>query len=566
MNPVEIALVRTYWSTVSNAVDPITIADELYQIGCLNRHQKHSIYELTSECVERSDIWKHLFILIREKSTIGHFLRALHRSEYTELAIDIAHSWRQKYEGPKQLCNRTNCDSNQRFAQRLFMSFKINTHNNIFSDPRKYCRGEATKYRSQLQTVTDLKLKAPYNIADRLTACLLGEIDSHIMLYEKKFADKNLFEDVKNLIAKTSNSNVTELSYHSRLAIAFALAGKHEDGEDHIQKAMILSTFIGRCVEMTNLLYIYVFLLLCIYEKNPTKIIRDKCLRISELGLQSVEDEEESIREFWLRILLLRMVYCLLGLSYRGDPIRGINVDNGSIRRAKILMTEVDKLWARMETRRKIMYFVAKGRISELEQKEDYLHTVKFYLDKAIKIGNEGIYGETQYVKCYRETIEYVYGHGSNEQIYSRLPKENDTLDANVFKTQCHSNTAADPSHVYLGNVQGVFENLSQPSISLYNDRNESDNSLERNNDTLIKCLRVDSFLPEAQEPMSNEETNRSNHDVQDGHLDLSSLMAENTLSDDSQNILPVECFDSTGNPRQLYSEVKNEPFIKLHK
>lgn len=562
MNKVEIALVKTYWSTVSNDVDPIIIADELYQIGCLNRHQKRSIYEISSEPVDRSDVWEDLFRLICENCQLRQFLGALHRSSYTELALDMANSWRQKCEGPKQLCNRTNCDSNQRFAQRLFMSFKINTHNNVFSNPREYCRDEATKYRSQLKKVTDMKSQATNNLADRLTACLLGEIDSHIMLYEKKFADKNLFDDLKNLIAETSNSNVTELSYHSRLAIAFALAGRHEDAEDHIQKAMLLSTLIGRCVEITNLLYIYVFLLLCIYEKNRTKITRDKCLRISELGLQSVEDEEESIREFWLRIFLLRMVYCLLGLSYRGDPIRGINVDNSSIRRAKDLMTDVDKLWTRMETRRKIMYFVAKARISELENKDDFLHSVKFYLDKAIIIGDEGKYGETEYVKQYRKTIEYVYGNGSNEQIYSRLPDKNCTID----ETRCHSNTASDPSRVYLGNVPGVSENMVQPSILLYNSRSENDTSLERNNQTFIKCLRVDSFSPETHEPMSNDETNKCDHNVLVGHLDLSSLMAENTLSDESQSILPVECNDSTGNPRQVYSDINNEPFIKLHK
>lgn len=67
------------------------------------------------------------------------------------------------------------------------MSLKINTHNNIFDNPRTYCKEQACKYRMQLEKSNLDPTSDTHGIADRLTACLLGEIDSYIMLYDKVF-------------------------------------------------------------------------------------------------------------------------------------------------------------------------------------------------------------------------------------------------------------------------------------------------------------------------------------------------------------------------------------------
>lgn len=195
------------------------------------------------------------------------------------------------------------------------------------------------------------------------------------------------------MIPRTSNSNITELSYYSRLAIACAVAGKFDDGGRYIQKAIMSSYFLGCCVAIPNFLYIYVFFLLCVYEQNPSKENRKHIIRISEMGLQSVEDENELISRFWVRIFMLRMIYALLGLSFKGEPITAIYVEPRCISRAKKLLSEVDSLWDTIESRRKIMYFVAKARISQLEEKADYIKTVLYYLNIAISIGEE-IYQE----------------------------------------------------------------------------------------------------------------------------------------------------------------------------
>jgi hypothetical protein len=114
-----------------------------------------------------------------------------------------------------------------------------------------------------------------------------------------------------------------------------------------------------------------------------------------------IASRESYDKEFWVRLFTLRIVYCLLGLSYRGDPIDGIIIHRFNIRKAKQLLTDIDKQWEKMESRRKIMYYVAKARIAELEHNYGYIDSVLHFLSLAINIGNEGEYGETQFVKLY---------------------------------------------------------------------------------------------------------------------------------------------------------------------
>ena len=404
MNEAEKQLFHSCRKLLESNVDPITVLDGLYQHGYLSGNQRKIIYEISRTNQDRTYIWNALLLLIPGSCELKCVLNVLLDGGYSEIAMAIGQKLRMSIVPSAQdlRIHRTNTgDSSQRFAQKLFMNFKINTHNNAFVNPRTYCHEESQKYKIQLEGYNGVDDDVRRGIADKYAACLLAEIDSHIMLYTRQFPTCDLIKRLKLLIPETSNSNITQLSYDSRLAMSCALAGKEGEAEDHLQSAMGLSFFIGRCVEISNLLYIYVFSLLSAYEKCPTQKLRDKIIHIAELGLQSVEDETDSIREFWVRLFTLRIVYCLLGLSYRGDPIYGIIIHRFNIRKAKQLLTDIDKQWEKMESRRKIMYYVAKARIAELEHNYGYIDSVLHFLSLAINIGNEGEYGETQFVKLY---------------------------------------------------------------------------------------------------------------------------------------------------------------------
>lgn len=405
MNTCEKQIMCSYRHTLQKFVDPIIVVDGLYQVGHFSANQRKQLYNLLKTYSDRQYIWDALYLLMLEQCKLQSLLKVLLGNGYRDVAIEMSQKVRIATPQQKQIVriHRTKTEnSSHRFAQRLFMNFKINTHNNAFINPRKYCHEESQKYKLQLdrcQSSEDDTIKT--EIADKYAACLLAEIDSHLMLYTKNSFLSGLMIELQRLIPNTSNSSITHLSYQSRLAIRYALEGKHDDEEEHLQSAICTSLLVGRCVEISNLLYIYAFNLLCRYEKYPTKNLRDKVIHIAELGLQSVDEEDESIREFWMRLFIIRIIYCLLGLSFRGDPISGITIDKHCISRAKLMLSEIDRLWERIESRRKIMYYVAKARVAELERNDGYIDTVSLFLDMAIKIGEEGEYGETQFIKEY---------------------------------------------------------------------------------------------------------------------------------------------------------------------
>ncbi|XP_071164866.1 uncharacterized protein [Mytilus edulis] len=405
MNTCEKQIICSYRHTLQKYVDPIIVVDGLFQVGHFSANQRKQLYNLLETYSDRQYIWDALYLLMLEQCELQSLLEVLLGNGYRDVAIEMSQKVRIATSQQKQIVciHRTKTgNSSHRFAQRLFMNFKINTHNNAFINPRKYCHEESQKYKLQLdrcQSSEDDTIKT--EIADKYAACLLAEIDSHLMLYTKNGFLSGLMIELKRLIPNTTNSSITHLSYQSRLAIRYALEGKHDDEEEHLQSAICTSLLVGRCVEISNLLYIYAFNLLCRYEKYPTKNLRDKVIHIAELGLQSVDEEDELIREFWMRLFIIRIVYCLLGLSFRGDPISGITIDKQSLRRAKLMLAELDRLWERIESRRKIMYYVAKARVAELERNVGYIDTVSLFLNMAIKIGEEGEYGETQFIKEY---------------------------------------------------------------------------------------------------------------------------------------------------------------------
>ncbi|XP_063430126.1 uncharacterized protein LOC134712478 [Mytilus trossulus] len=405
MNTCEKQIICSYRHTLQKHVDPIIVVDGLYQVGHFSANQRKQLYNLLKTYSDRQYIWDALYLLMLEECKFQTLLEVLIGNGYRDVAIEMSQKVRIATPKQKQIVtiHRTKTgNSSHRFAQRLFMNFKINTHNNAFINPRKYCHEESQKYKLQLdrcQSSEDDTIKT--EIADKYAACLLAEIDSHLMLYTKNGFISGLMIELQRLIPHTTNSSITHLSYQSRLAIRYALEGKHDDEEEHLQSAICTSLLVDRCVEISNLLYIYAFNLLCRYEKYPTKNLRDKVIHIAELGLQSVDEEDESIREFWMRLFIIRIIYCMLGLSFRGDPISGITIDKHSLRRAKLMLAELDRLWERIESRRKIMYYVAKARVAELEGNDGYIDTVSLFLDMAIKIGEEGEYGETQFIKEY---------------------------------------------------------------------------------------------------------------------------------------------------------------------
>ncbi|KAK3104401.1 hypothetical protein FSP39_001260 [Pinctada imbricata] len=175
--------------------------------------------------------------------------------------------------------------------------------------------------------------------------------------------------------------------------------------EDFIQSSKMDSFNLQACVEVENMLYIEVFSLLSKYEKEPSIELRDRILLISDNGLQFLEDEDEFSRLFWRRMFLIRMTYCLFGLSMKFQRIPGCYIDHESIHRGKRYLAEIDKCWDGIESRRKIWYYVARARQYELECDMRSMETAIWFVDQAIDLATKGNFSEINFAIDYKNGL-----------------------------------------------------------------------------------------------------------------------------------------------------------------
>ncbi|XP_069107138.1 uncharacterized protein [Argopecten irradians] len=427
MDADEISLLQDYKSYFENNVDPITIVNALRMRGHVDASSVKHVYDIYRNSFEdRMAVWKEVTKCISIKCSFPSFLSVLDTTGYTNLSLELSvhiRSIKGRLNDVVRL-QRGNCrGANHKFAQELFVSLKINTHNNTFKNPRENLHELSQRFRVRFLSEVDSEKKMV--IADKYAASLCAEIDSHTMLYVRKFPTHNLFKELEDLIPETSNTHVTEVAYKSRMAIACAIADDMERGEEFLTDARVASYHIGPCVQLDNMLYIQVFNYLCKFESNPTDDLRDTIINLAGVSLQALEDEDDVTRLFWKRMFLLRMVYCLLGISNRCDLIPRCVTRQKYVTRARQLMAEIDKIWDGIESRRRMFYHVARARLHEIDSNcclkqglsemarkrsvEEAMMNIEaaiFRIETAITLGEEGNFGETKYVKLYASELQ----------------------------------------------------------------------------------------------------------------------------------------------------------------
>ncbi|XP_033727731.1 uncharacterized protein LOC117317054 [Pecten maximus] len=426
MDADEITLLQDYKSYFQNNVDPITIMNGLRTRGYMDSSHVKRVYDVyRSSFGDRLEVWKEVIKNITNVCSFPSFLGVLDRTGYTDLSLELSVHIRNIKGRLNDVVRlqRGNCrGSNHKFAQELFVSLKINTHNNTFKNPQENLHELSQRFRVRFLSEVDSEKRMM--LADKYAASLCAEIDSHTMLYVRKFPTHNLFKELENLIPETSNTHVTEVAFKSRMAIACAIADDTERGDEFLTDARVASYHIGPCVQLDNMLYIQVFNYLCQFENNPTDELRDKIITFAGISLQALEDEDDITRIFWKRMFLLRMVYCLLGISNRCDLIPRCVIRQKYVTKARKLMAEIDKIWDGIESRRRMFYHVARARLHELDSRcvkqgiseaarkrhiEEAIMNIEaalFRLETAIALGEEGNFGETKYVKFYASELK----------------------------------------------------------------------------------------------------------------------------------------------------------------
>jgi hypothetical protein len=140
-------------------------------------------------------------------------------------------------------------------------------------------------------------------------------------------------------------------------------------------------------------------------------------------GLWALSEEEEEIRNLWKRMFLLRMVFCLLGLSNKGHCIPDCVISKDDVEKAERYMNEIDL--KDIEARREMMYYIARARIQELK---GLFYNASLEIDKASAIAHSGNFKEIQSIEEYRcqlkdldsETaVKTLYEESSDDLAYA---------------------------------------------------------------------------------------------------------------------------------------------------
>ena len=158
----------------------------------------------------------------------------------------------------------------------------------------------------------------------------------------------------------------------------------------YLQYAKEHSEHIAPCKDTGLMYYLEANLYSKVYELTPSKEMKENVLNSIEHAMAQFDNEEEDIRQDYKRMLMLRKAYCYLGLNLFGKKITGASVEKSDRISAKKCLdfVEITDIWTKMESRRKMLYYIAKAEYYREEQiPEMALMFAKMAEENALKNG-----------------------------------------------------------------------------------------------------------------------------------------------------------------------------------
>lgn len=238
------------------------------------------------------------------------------------------------------------------------------------------------------------KLNGKKNIRDRMELAdmrftsLEAEISAKRVRYDKSVGEGDAFRYMESVIPFTSNPRVSSMTYLARYGSAVAMKNSIDDGLTYVQFAKEHAEYVTPCKDTGMVYYIEVNLLSQKYEKDPTQCLKTTILRTSEQGIAQFNSENDEIRKDYQRMLLLKMVFCYLGVGLFCKKIEKAQTTSSERDEAKkvIDFIETPDVWQGMEKRRKMLFYVAK---SEYYKQQGNMDLAKVHAKEAEKLGKE---------------------------------------------------------------------------------------------------------------------------------------------------------------------------------
>lgn len=392
--------------------DTRTVALALQITGCLDRR------------LDVGDIpWGELFrtLVFRDYSFVSSddLCRRFFDHGYQELARSLyMHFLYAESHSQSLVTVKRSVPINKKSIHLFFKNLKRLVHNAQFKDPRIFFRKQARLLQNQIQHER-AESKRQF-LSDKYIALLGAEIDAIAITYDVTLPDQDIFTELKSLAVNSTDASISEVVFFGRKANALAIAKKFSEGEDMVKQAHCCANFTGPCLEIANMIYIDVYFKLWQFEQTPTTELKESLLYEGSKGLWALSEEEEEIRNLWKRMFLLRMIFCLVGLSNKGRCIPGCVICEEDVDRAEKYMNEIDL--KDIEARREMLYYIAKARIKQLRRMFDEANTE---IDRAEAIAQSGNFKEIDSIMEYRSFLKKL---GSETEVKTVLDEQHEDL------------------------------------------------------------------------------------------------------------------------------------------
>lgn len=392
--------------------DTRTVALALQITGCLDR--RLDVGDIT---------WGELFrtLVFRDYSFVSSddLCRRFFDHGYQELARSLyMHFLYAESHSQSLVTVKRSVPINKKSIHLFFKNLKRLVHNAQFKDPRIFFRKQARLLQNQIQHER-AESKRQF-LSDKYIALLGAEIDAIAITYDVTLPDQDIFTELKSLAVNSTDASISEVVFFGRKANALAIAKKFSEGEDMVKQAHCCANFTGPCLEIANMIYIDVYFKLWQFEQTPTTELKESLLYEGSKGLWALSEEEEEIRNLWKRMFLLRMIFCLVGLSNKGRCIPGCVICEEDVDRAEKYMNEIDL--KDIEARREMMYYIAKARIKQLRRMFDDANSE---IDRAEAIAQSGNFKEIDSIMEYRSFLKKL---GSETEVKTVLDEQHEDL------------------------------------------------------------------------------------------------------------------------------------------
>lgn len=258
--------------------------------------------------------------------------------------------------------------------------------------------GDVDKFRKFMGKISDKfskhkldrfkNIKPRMNLADMKFTSLEAEASFKRVNYDVNLSKNPIFEEMKSTIPFTTNPQVSSMTYLARYGSAISMLESLDVGLGFLQYSKHHAEHVVPCKETGMVFYIEVNLLSQKYEQNPSDNIKKSILKTAELAISQFSGEDENVQKDYQRMLMLKMVFCRLGIGLFGKRINSVKVDDSDREAAKNYMDFIEKpdIWEGMEKRRKMLFQIAK---SEFYRQHNQIDLARMHAREAAGIAEE---------------------------------------------------------------------------------------------------------------------------------------------------------------------------------